>query len=180
MNQARIIKIVSLLILSGLAVAQEPVKISAITNSAQLESAEVMQAFRKNLRSQSKLFSLVDNSDSSAGLIFLENCLTRDTTQESYTCFYTTHYAGGTHKTFMGGGVYVSKTAGEMADTLLSAVAQDILERWDEIARANALETFESCLFLTQSACAVPKVLVPEFKSKTMNLSQYLQKSSLK
>src|SRR5438093_10577775 len=111
MKQPRIIKIVSALIFSGLAVGQEPVKISAITNSAQLSSAEVMQAFSKNLRTHSKLFSLVDNSDSSKGLIFLEDCMPRDTAQEPYTCFYTSHYAGGTHKTFMGGGLYVSKTA---------------------------------------------------------------------
>ena len=80
----------------------------------------------------------------------------------------------------MGGGLYVSKTAADMADTLLGAVAQDIVEPWNEIARANAMEAFESCLFLTQSACAVPAVLAPELKNKTMNLSQYLQRGGAK
>lgn len=80
----------------------------------------------------------------------------------------------------MGGGVYVAKTADEMADNVVSAVAQDIAERWNGTARANAIERLESCLFLTQSSCAVPDALVPELKTKGINLSQYLQRGGLK
>jgi hypothetical protein len=79
----------------------------------------------------------------------------------------------------MGGGIYVAKTADEMADNLVSAVAQDVVERWNEIMRTNSIERLESCLFLTQSSCAVSD---PSFyqKTKTLNLSQYLQKGGLK
>jgi len=46
--------------------------------------------------------------------------------------------------------------------------------------RANAIEMLESCLFLTQSSCAVPEALVPELHTRVLNLSQYLQKRGLK
>jgi hypothetical protein len=80
----------------------------------------------------------------------------------------------------MGGGIYVGKTAGEIADNFVGAVAQDIAERWDGITRANAVEMLESCLFLTQSSCAVPDRLMPELRVKVLNLSQYVQKGGLK
>jgi hypothetical protein len=102
------------------------------------------------------------------------------TANDPYSCFYTTHYAGGTSKTFMGGGIYVGKTAGDIADNFVSAVAQDIVERWASTIRNNAVETLESCLFLTQSSCAVPKPLAAELKVKVLNLSQYLQRGALK
>src|SRR5437879_8607253 len=85
---------------------------------------------------------------------------------EPYVCFYTTHYVGGTTKTFMGGGVYVGKTAGDIADNFVTSVAQDFVEHWDEITRTNAIEMLESCLFLTQSSCAVPERVQPELKMK--------------
>jgi hypothetical protein len=59
-------------------------------------------------------------------------------------------------------------------------MAQDITERWDSTVRSNAIEMLESCLFLTQSSCAVPEVLSPELNAKVLNLSQYLQKGGLK
>ena len=80
----------------------------------------------------------------------------------------------------MGGGIYVAKTADDVADNFLVAVAQDIVERLNEMRRTNAIETLESCLFLTQSSCAVPESLVPDLKAKILNLSQYLQKGGLK
>lgn len=48
------------------------------------------------------------------------------------------------------------------------------------MSRANAIENFEGCLFLTQSSCKVPGPLEPELKTRIVNLSQYLQKGSLK
>jgi hypothetical protein len=76
--------------------------------------------------------------------------------------------------------VSASKTADEAADKLLASVAQDVVENWNSTMRNNAVEMLESCLFLTQSSCAVPEVLIPQLHSKTLNLSQYLQKGSLK
>ena len=70
--------------------------------------------------------------------------------------------------------------AGDVADNFLAAVAQDIVERLDDVSRSNAIETLEACLFLTQSSCAVPEKVVPELKVKVLNLSQYLQRGGLK
>jgi hypothetical protein len=49
----------------------------------------------------------------------------------------------------------------------------------DSTVRPDAVQNLEACLFLTQSSCAVPGVLVPELKVKTLNLSQYLQRGGL-
>lgn len=161
------------------AYAKGPISISTITNAADPSSVDVMKTFRQKIGSHETLFKLVDNSDASVGLLFTEDCMSRQVT-EPYVCFYTTHYVGGTTKTFMGGGIYVGKTAGDVADNFVSAVAQDIVERWEEITRTNAIETLESCLFLTQSSCAVPDKLEVELKVKILNLSQYMQKGGLK
>lgn len=80
----------------------------------------------------------------------------------------------------MGGGIYGAATSGEVADNFLASVAQDIVERWNSMVRANAIEHLEACLMLTQSSCKVPDPLEPELKTKIINLSQYLQKGGLK
>lgn len=170
----------ALLLVSVVSRAEDkPIQISTITNTTDLSSVEVMKLFRQKIGSHQNLFKLVDTSDSTTGLLFTEDCMPRQAT-EPYACFYTTHYVGGTTKTFMGGGIYESKTAGDMADNFVSAVAQDIVERLDEMTRTNAREMLESCLFLTQSSCAVPDRLVPELKVKIINMSQYMQKGGLK
>ena len=134
----------------------QPIRITTITNSEEPASAEVMKSFRQKVASHPNLFLLVGNQDDSQGLVFTANCMQRDTAHDEYVCFYTNHYAGGTSKTFFGGGLYATKSADDMADNLLAAMSQDIVERWNDIARANAIERLESCLFLTQSSCAVP------------------------
>lgn len=168
-----------LILLPTLSYGAEPIRISTITNTGDPSSVEVMKLFRQRIGSHEALFKLVDNSDPSVGLLFTEDCMPRQTT-EPYVCFYTTHYAGGTNKTFMGGGIYSAKTASDIADNFVSSVAQDIVERWDEMLRTNAIEMFESCLFLTQSSCAVPERLQGELKAKILNMSQYMQKGGLK
>lgn len=158
----------------------QPVKISTITDTTNPSSAEMMNAFRKKIASHPNLFTLVSNLDESTGLVFAADCMTRDKPNDAYVCFYTSHYSGGAVKTFLGGGVYASKSADDVADNLLASMAQDLAERWNSTMRGNAIEMLESCLMLTQSSCAVPQVLSSELHSKTLNLSQYLQKGGLK
>lgn len=80
----------------------------------------------------------------------------------------------------MGGGIVSGATSDEVADNFLASIAQDVSERWTDMIRANLIESLEACLFLTQSSCKVPDSLVPELKTKIINLSQYLQKGGLK
>lgn len=157
--------------------AAEPIRITTITNMQDPASAEVMNHFQQIINSRPNLFKIVDAKD--ATLIFMEDCMPRSG-KEAYTCYYTTHYAGGSSKTLLGGGIYIADNANDVATSFVSSVAQDIVERWESISRDNTIETLESCLFLTQSSCAVPERLIPELKTKVINLSQYLQKGGLK
>jgi len=157
----------------------QSIKMSTVTDGSEPASAEMMKLFRQKIGAHPNLFTLVNNNDPSLGLLFTADCMPRQT-NEPYVCFYTTHYVGGTSKTFMGGGIYLAKTASDVADNFVNSVAQDIVERWNEIRRTNAIEELESCLFLTQSSCAVPEILAPELKTKVLNLSQYMQRGGLK
>jgi hypothetical protein len=155
------------------------IKVSTITDETNASSKAVMTALREKFASHPKQFSLVRNDDSGVGLIVTADCMPH-APKTDYVCFYTTAYAGGTTKTFMGGGIYGAATLDEVADNFLASVAQDIVERWNEMVRANAIENLEACLMLTQSSCKVPDSLVPELKSKIINLSQYMQHGGLK
>jgi hypothetical protein len=156
----------------------EPIMVSTVTAGSPA-SAEMMKLFRDKVAEHPNLFKLVSNEDLSTGIIFQADCLPRNS-KDAYVCFYTLHYSNGTTKTFMGGGVNAVKTANEMADGFLASVAQDIYESMDHAIHVTAVETLEACLFLTQTDCAIPKVLSSEFKVKTLNLSQYLQRGGVK
>src|SRR5437867_11107720 len=108
----RIVVVLSLVFSSALSVAKDqPIKLSTITNGSEPASAEMMKLFRQKIGTHPNLFTLVNNDDPSLGLLFTADCMSRQTANDPYVCFYTTHYVGGTSKTFMGGGVYVAKTA---------------------------------------------------------------------
>jgi hypothetical protein len=155
------------------------VKVSTITDETTESSKVVMIALRAKLASHPKAFTLVENNDSDTGLLITADCMPRKA-KEDFTCFYTSHYAGLAAKTFMGGGIYASSTAEDVADNLLGSIAQDVAERWNSTSRRNNIESLEACLFLTQSTCKVPGQLESELKTKIINLSQYLQKGGLK
>jgi hypothetical protein len=142
----------------------------------------MMNAIRQKIGSHSNLFTLVGNSDDSQEMALMADCIPRDKPTDPYVCSYTSFYAGGTVKTLLGGGTYADKSADEVSDKLLASILQDVVERWNNTVKSNATEMLESCLFLTQSSCAVPEALVPELHAKVLNLSQYQyrQKGGLK
>jgi hypothetical protein len=173
--------VAAVLDLHGVGLAkEEPINICTITDASQPASAEMVKLFRQKIAEHDTLFKLVGSGDASLGLIFQADCMSRQSKDDPYVCFYTLHYAGATNKTLMGGGVNSAKTANEVADGFLASVAEDIVEGLKSAVRTNAVESLEACFRLTQSSCAVPEVLVPELKVKTLNLSQYLQKGGLK
>jgi hypothetical protein len=156
------------------------IKVATITDETTSSSKAVMAALRSKMASHPKQFTLVDSKDSELSLIVQADCIPQKQKTDPFTCFYTSEYAGGTTKTFMGGGIYEAATADIVADDFLASVAQDIVERWNGMVRANAIENLEACLMLTQSSCKVPDSLVPDLNAKIINMSQYLQKGGLK
>lgn len=156
------------------------IKVATITDETTPSSKAVMLALRSKIASHPKQFTLLDAKDSELNLIVTADCMPQKQKTDRFTCFYTSALAGGTTKTFMGGGIYEAATAEEAADNFLAAIAQDIAERWNGIVRANAIENLEACLMLTQSSCKVPDSLVPELKEKIINMSQYFQHGGLK
>jgi hypothetical protein len=156
------------------------IRVATITDETTPSSRSVMLALRSKISSHPKQFTLVDTKDSELSLIVTADCIPQKQKADPFSCFYTSQFAGGTTKTFMGGGIYQAATAEEAADNFLAAIAQDIVERWDGMVRANAIENLEACLTLTQSSCKVPGSLVPQLKVKIINMSQYFQHGGLK
>jgi len=156
------------------------IRVATVTDETTPSSKSVMLALRSKIGSHPKLFTIVDTKDSELSLIVTADCIPQKQKADPVNCFYTSQFAGGTTKTFMGGGIYETATAEEAADDLLAAIAQDAVERWSGMVHANAIENLEACLTLTQSSCKVPDSLVPELKVKIINMSQYFQRGGLK
>lgn len=83
--------------------ADEPIKISTITDNSP-SSTEMMNLFRKKVGEHGNLLKLVGNDDTSQGVVFQADCLPRQAKGDPFVCFYTLHYAGSSSKTLMGGG----------------------------------------------------------------------------
>jgi hypothetical protein len=156
------------------------IKVSIIGDTSNPSSAAVIADLRSKITSHPKQFLLVNANNSDLNLLITADCIPREKNSDMFTCFYTSSYAGGTTKNFMGGGIYEAAALDGVEDNFLSSIAQDIGERWNAMVRDNALENLEACLLLTQSSCKVPDPLVPELKVKTINMSQYLQRGKLK
>jgi hypothetical protein len=156
------------------------IKVGTITDETDPTSKAMMTELRAKLASHPKQFTLVSTEDADIHLIVQADCFPQKQKTDAFACYYTSTYVGIATRTFMGGGIYVAATADDVADNVLVSIAQDILERWGQMNRTNALETLEACLFLTQSSCKVPTALEPELKAQIINLSQYLQRGALK
>jgi hypothetical protein len=136
------------------------------------DSSAVAQSLIKKMR-DSKPFEPVSKEDVSKAIVLVE-CMHRDKPEIPFACMYMLHLNGIASKTLVGGGLYISQTADIMSDNLLAAIAQDIVERWEETNKRNLKETLEGCLFLTDAKCNVPAPLQDEMHAKQLTLGQYM------
>jgi hypothetical protein len=155
----------------------QPIEISTVTDSTNRSSVEMMNAFREKIATHPSLFSLVTNLDNSTGVVFDAECKSREKSNDSYVCFYTSYYAGGAIKSPLGSGMYASNSVDDVADNLLASMAQDLAERWNSTLRSNALTIMESCLSASKSSCSVPVPLTAEVRSRVLSLAQSLQRT---
>jgi hypothetical protein len=161
------------------ALARGQIKVATVTDATEPSSKAVIAELRSKISSHPKLFTLVSGKDPGRDLIVQVDCLVRKQETDAFVCFYTSHHFAGGLETFMGGGINAAPTSGQMADDFLASIAQDLKERWTMMVRRSAIEGLESCLALTQSSCKVPDTLVPELRTKVINLSQYFQQGGL-
>jgi len=151
------------------------IKVYIVSNETVASSHEVEETLRQKMN-MIRTFRFVDKEP--PDLILNVECIPR-AASEPYNCMYVALYAGPSFKTFLGAGVHTDKSADTIATALLSSIAEDISARWNQTVRTQQVELLEACLFLTQSSCSVPEGLVSELKTKSLNLSQYLQKGGL-
>jgi len=163
--------------LATVAQAQSTLKIKVyiVSDEKVPSTREVGETLRQKMN-MSKTFRFVDKEPPDLSLDV--DCIPQ-ATSEPYNCMYVALYAGPSFKTFLGVGVYTDKSADTIAAALLSSIAEDISRRWNQKIRTHQVELLEACLFLTQSSCNVPEGLISELKTKSLNLSQYLQKGGL-
>jgi hypothetical protein len=173
-----------MLVLSGLcsgagdSAQQKPfIKIFFTSDASVASSGEVIGLLKQKMNA-THLFEIVGQDN--PNLVLIVDCTARDSASEPYTCMYVGHYAGTTFKTLLGAGLWNGKSADDVATAFLAAVASDISERWNGTIRTDQIASLETCLFLTESNCAVPDGLQTELKAKSINLSQYLRKGTLK
>ncbi len=137
------------------------------------DAAPVAQSLVKKLN-ESKPFEVVGKEDPSK-VVVLISCMPRKKS-DPFICMYVSHYNGATFKTFLGGGLFFSTSADEVASNFLGSIAQDIVERFDSTNTDNLRQALESCLLMTDSKCNVPDPLQKEFGAKQLTLGQYLLK----
>jgi hypothetical protein len=153
--------------------AQEKADRFAIMVSGMDDAAPVADALMKRMR-ETKPFEPVGPKDDSKVIVSI-HCMGRKPT-EPFVCMYVSHFNGASFKTFLGGGLFFAKTAGDVADNFFISISQDILERFDDTNTVNLREGLEACLLMTETKCNVPDPLQKEFNAKQLTLGQYLLK----
>jgi hypothetical protein len=130
-----------------------------------------------NKMNASKPFEAVSGKNDSSKVAVLISCMDRKQ-GDPFACLYVSHHNGATFKSFLGAGMYIAKTADEVSDNFLVAIAQDIVERFNDTSTQNLREGLESCLLMTESKCNVPDPLQKELGAKELTLGQYLMKKN--
>jgi hypothetical protein len=171
-----VLAVFSSFILSAAVSAQSKTEKFAIFVTSGQDSSAVTKALIQKLN-DSKPFVVVGKDDGSKAVVIVD-CMHRDKAEMPFICMYVSHYNGAAFKTLLGAGEYISKDADDMANNLLSAIASDIVERWDTTDKQNLKESLEACLFLTDSKCNVPTPLQAELGEKQLTLGQYLFKKN--
>jgi hypothetical protein len=167
----RLIALVAVLVIA--ASGQEKSDKFAIFVTGMDDAAPVADALMKEMRS-SKPFEPVGPKDDSKVIVSV-HCMGRKQI-EPFVCMYVSHFNGASFKSFLGGGLFFAKTAGEVADNFMVSISQDILERFDDTSTQNLREGLEACLLMTDTKCNVPDPLQKEFNAKQLTLGQYLLK----
>jgi len=137
------------------------------------DAAPVAQSLIKKLNA-SKPFEVVGKNDT-AEVVVLVSCSSRKQT-DPFLCVYVAHFNGPAFKTFLGGGMWAATSADAVSDNFLGAIAQDIVERFDDTSKDNLREALQACLLMTDSKCNVPDPLQKEFNATQLTLGQYLLK----
>ena len=174
MKSTRAMVLLALLAIALSATAQEKSDKFAVFVTGLGDAAPVAQSLIKKLNA-SKPFEAVTANDSSKVAVLI-SCMSRSKATDPFGCMYVAHYNGATFRTFLGGGLYFAMSADDVASNFLSALAQDILERYEATTLDNLREGLQSCLLMTESKCNVPDPLQKEFNAKELTLGQYLLK----
>jgi hypothetical protein len=166
------------LLLATAGISRAQVKTQVVYDTTDANSTAVVTVLIKQMAAHPKAFTLVNNPDDQQ-LAVLADCY-RTTVNDPYSCYYIASKQLGVNQALLGGAVVVKPTAQEAADALLASIAADISQRWNNLDHRMLVNELETCLALTESSCAVPDPLVPELKTKSINLSQYLRKKPTK
>jgi hypothetical protein len=161
------------LALTAAATAQEQYAKFAIFVTGLGDAVPVAQSLVRQVDASKPFVAVTKNEDSK--VVVLVTCMPRKQ-KEPFACMYVSHYNGATFKTFLGGGLFFSTTAELVATNFLGAIAQDIVERYNDTNIDNLRQALESCLLMTDSKCNVPDPLQKEFDAKQLTLGQYLLK----
>jgi hypothetical protein len=171
--------VVTFLFLVAITSAQsgKPLNIRIVYDTTDASSGSVGPLLVGKFAAQPKFFTVVTGNDKDLAII--ADCY-RETLNDPYSCFYAASKWLAANQAFLGGAIVVQKTAEDAAMALFKSIVQDITERWNSTDHEMLVAELETCLALTESSCAVPDPLQAELKTKSIYLSQYMRKGSLK